>query len=347
MVIGTNPSLGLSPLQVSVPVAKATVATTRAFSVTTNDAANPFGLDVRLTGAAALANRGVLLQATDFNLSDTGNQLLQPFGGNVTIGAAGLPAKAKLNINGSVVHAPAGNVGFPTLGNVTASIASGTDLLSIFATNGVWAGAFLASSDARLKRIKGRSDAARDLTTLAAIAITDYTYVDHLTKGTGSQKKVIAQQVEKAYPQAVRRSTDVMPDIYKKAAVKDGWVALTTNLKKGERVRLIGNKIEGIHEVLEVAQGKFRTDFVADGDAVFVYGREVKDFRGVDYEAIAMLNVSATQELNRRVEKQAAEIALLKQQLAQVGELQMQAAALKAAVERLTGAQETLKLAAK
>jgi hypothetical protein len=54
-------------------------------------------------------------------------------------------------------------------------------------------------------------------------------------------------------------------------------VSLTTDLKKGERVRLIGRKKEGIHEVLEVAPGGFRTDFVADGDTVFVYGREVKD----------------------------------------------------------------------
>jgi hypothetical protein len=62
-----------------------------------------------------------------------------------------------------------------------------------------------------------------------------------------------------------------------------------------------------IHEVLEVSEGKFRTEFAADGDEVFVYGREVNDFRNVDYDAIAMLNVSATQELNRRLEKQAAD----------------------------------------
>ena len=90
--------------------------------------------------------------------------------------------------------------------------------------------------------------------------------------------------------------------------MKDGWVKLATTLKQGERVRLLGDKKEGIHEVLEIAEGKFRTDFVADGSEVFVYGREVKDFRSVDYEAIAMLNVSATQELNRRLEQQAAEL---------------------------------------
>lgn len=63
--------------------------------------------------------------------------------------------------------------------------------------------------------------------------------------------------------------------------------------------------------MLAVTRDRFRTDFVADGEAVFVYGREVDDFRSVDYEAIAMLNVSATQELNRLVEQQAAEIEAL------------------------------------
>jgi len=32
---------------------------------------------------------------------------------------------------------------------------------------------------------------------------------------------------------------------------------------------------------------------------VFVYGREVSDLRSVDYDAIAMLNVSATQQLKK------------------------------------------------
>jgi hypothetical protein len=70
-----------------------------------------------------------------------------------------------------------------------------------------------------------------------------------------------------------------------------------------------------------VADGRFRTAFKPDSDTIFVYGREVNDFRTVDYEAISMLNVSATQELHRRVERQAAEIAQLKQQLAQLSDL--------------------------
>jgi uncharacterized protein YlxW (UPF0749 family) len=38
------------------------------------------------------------------------------------------------------------------------------------------------------------------------------------------------------------------------------------------------------------------------GDRVFVYGKQCMDLKGVDYDAISMLNVSATQELAKEVE---------------------------------------------
>lgn len=171
----------------------------------------------------------------------------------------------------------------------------------------VLAGAFYTTSDARIKEIQGVSDGEADLETLLGLQITDYTHKDVASNGRHAQKKLIAQQVEQVFPQAVTQRTDVVPDIYAAASVKDGWLELETDLKKGERVRLIGEKSEGIHEVLEVAEGRFRTDLEAEGDKVFVFGREVDDFRTVDYEAISMLNVSATQELARKVERLEAE----------------------------------------
>jgi hypothetical protein len=70
-----------------------------------------------------------------------------------------------------------------------------------------------------------------------------------------------------------------------------------------------------------VRDGAFRTDFKPSTEQVFVYGREVKDFRHVDYEAIAMLNVSATQELARELKAQREDLtgvqADLKQALAE------------------------------
>jgi hypothetical protein len=62
------------------------------------------------------------------------------------------------------------------------------------------------------------------------------------------------------------------------------------------------------------------------GDTAFVFGREVSDFGSVDYGAIGMLNVSATQEINRRLEKQvadfAAQAAEMSAQTARIAELE-------------------------
>ncbi len=264
------------------------------------------------------------------NFAETGladGRLFLAAGGNVGIGTDA-PTKAKLEINGFATQALGASYRVNSTGGL--AVAASNFNLSVYANNAIAASEFLAFSDQRMKRSLGRSNAARDLATLDAIEITDYTHIDTASRGDKSHKKVIAQQVEKVYPQAVNKITDVVPDIYQRAAVKDGWIALSTNLKKGERVRLIGKATQGEHEVLEVAAGRFRTAFKADADTVFVYGREVKDFRTVDYEAIAMLNVSATQELHRRVQAQAAEIAALKTQLAQLGDLQEKVIALMA-----------------
>jgi hypothetical protein len=238
--------------------------------------------------------------------------------GNVGIGTTA-PTQAKLVVSGG------GGSSFPLTdqhgflwvngGNST----TGTDYVtpvSIYADGNIIGFAIWAFSDERIKNIQGASDGAADLKTLLGIEVTDYTYKDTIAKGTRPQKKVIAQQVEQVYPQAVSQSTGEVPDIYQPATVKDGWVKLATDLKVGERVKLIGEKQKGVYPVLEVRDGAFRTDFQPEGDRVFVYGREVDDFRTVDYEAIAMLNVSATQELARKLDTKNAEIAELKQKQA-------------------------------
>lgn len=191
--------------------------------------------------------------------------------------------------------------------------------VSIRASNQVVANLFGAISDARIKDIQGHSDGAADLRTLRGIEITDYVFKDAIGKGNRPQKKVVAQQVEKIYPPAVSQTTDVVPDIFQKADVKDGWVESAAGVKVGDRVRLItANGNQATHEVLEVKNGAFRTGLQTKDKQVFVYGREVKDFRVVDYEAIAMLNVSATQELARKVEAKDAEIARLTAKLAAI-----------------------------
>ena len=250
--------------------------------------------------------------------------------GNVGIGTSS-PSYAKLVVSGG-----------PSQGNLSATYIQpnstavlttthGPHIFSIYATGGIRTdNGIYISSDARIKIIDGVSDSAADLHSLLGIEVTNYHFRDKAARGDSQLKKVIAQQLEKVYPQAVSQVTNVVPDIYQKAALKDGWIELKTDLKKGERVRIIGAKEKDqVCEVLEVKKDTFRVDFKLEGgkpsgdkvegekakddkaesEKVFVYGREVKDFRVVDYEAISMLNVSATQQIKKEKD---AEVKLLK-----------------------------------
>lgn len=258
-------------------------------------------------------NHGVI-QAIEQGINPR-NLLLNPSGGNVGIGTGGTAPSVPLEV-GSFLPFTGSRLSLYINGGIDETDITNSLLVSIKAAAFIGGAGFIVYSDARTKRIEGRSGSAADLATLGRIEITDYTHKDVIAKGSRPQKKVIAQQVEAVYPQAVTKTTDVVPDIYQKAAVNDGWVALATDLKVGERVRLIGDKEQGIHEVLEVRDGAFRTAFQPTAESVFVYGREVKDFHNVDYDAIAMLNVSATQELARKLEAKDAEITALTQKLA-------------------------------
>lgn len=187
---------------------------------------------------------------------------------------------------------PNGNVGIGTTSAQQALDVSGN----------VRANSFINSSDRRIKNITGLSDSRRDLEVLSQIEITDYLFRDP-ENGNTPQKKVIGQQIAEVFPQAVNATLrDVVPDIMQLATSDKGWVGLRGHgLKPGEKVRLVFE--QGAPEELEVTEATsegFRVDSDKSG-SVFVYGREVRDFHVVDYDAIAMLNVSATQELAKQV----------------------------------------------
>jgi hypothetical protein len=179
---------------------------------------------------------------------------------------------------------------------------------SIIADYRIRAAAFDVSSDKRIKNVIGISKGPEDLATLQSIEITDYSFKDKPAMGNRTEKRVIAQQVEVVYPNAVNFARGIVPDIFQQAAIAGGWVTLATNLKVGEKVRLFNEEQDAVHEVLEVRVGAFKTAFEPKGAKVFVYGREVDDFRSVDYDAIAMLNVSATQELAKKLEQKDVEL---------------------------------------
>jgi hypothetical protein len=202
-----------------------------------------------------------------------------------------------------------GGAGYNGRANWTANI-------SIRASQAVAASSFFATSDIRLKRPEGRSNSTADLATLNTLAVTDYKMKDHTQDGGRPHKKLIAQQVEQVYPQAVSRSNGTVPDIFRLGTAKKGLITFNDedahDLKVGDTVRLMTDDGEITSKAATVTDTGFTVkDSIKDGD-VFVYGRQVDDLRSVDYEAISMLNVSATQELAKQLKAQAAELATVK-----------------------------------
>jgi hypothetical protein len=237
--------------------------------------------------------------------------------GAVGIGTSSPVAPLDVEISSASSH---GNWGYLNLSGFVNNGGlgfTGGASMAIYAFGNVGAITYYAFSDARIKNVVGRSDSASDLKTLLALKVTDYTYKDTVAHGVGNSKKLIAQEVESVYPQAVSRTRGVVPDIFQQASHHDGWITLTTNLKVGDRVKLLGENDQGVYEVLETRDDAFRTNFKPATEKVFVYGREVDDLRSVDYEAIAMLNASATQELSRKIDSQDAELKRLTGKLSQ------------------------------
>ena len=172
----------------------------------------------------------------DFLFADSagGHLMVINSTGSVGIGTS-TPTQAKLVVTGAgTSNATNAGWNYNSVGGLAYSTSSFQ--ASIHATHPIHASTFLAYSDARIKNVDGRSDGAVDLATLNGLEITDYRYKDVISRGSLPQKKVIAQQLETIFPQAVSRQTNVIPDIYEKATIlEDGWIELATDLKKGER----------------------------------------------------------------------------------------------------------------
>ncbi len=277
------------------------------------------GIDIGKTGAEPYA---AWIQV-GYNGTDKDPLAIQPLGGYVGIGT--MAPKAPLHIVG------ASGPTSPTLikyfsHTSTSSIQSAPDWAgsaALFVEGNVCATeAFISSgsfnfSDARIKNIIGRSDAGADLDRLNRIEITRYTLKDDAMNGNAVQTKVIAQQLETVMPEAVSYIKNFIPDVMQLAASQTFDVSQNTltlqlakphNLKPGDRIRCIEETGKELIVNVLATPDETSIEFPASNiehpasTKLFVYGKEVNDFHVVDYDAIAMLNVSATQEQQRLIE---------------------------------------------
>jgi hypothetical protein len=189
--------------------------------------------------------------------------------------------------------------------------ASGAFLSTGFGSNG----GFYVTSDERIKRKVGASNSSNDLSTLMKLRVIDYKYIDSLNYKNTPVKGVFAQEVEKVYPQAISKQTNWIPNIYALAnhvEFDDAkqtlrvTMAKSHNLAVGDKVKLISSAGAEKPSVVSSVDGNSFTvsNWTEKSEKIFVYGKEVNDFRIVDYDRLFTLNLSATQELVKMLDEQ-------------------------------------------
>lgn len=183
---------------------------------------------------------------------------------------------------------------------------------------------FNSFSDMRIKKnvVPFERDA---IEIVNGLEIVSYDHIDDKKKSIGAG--VIAQDVERVFPECITKNDEIVPNIYticrhventKNAGdvdifVKDGGYnnkrmidilsASRVSLKIGKKgddceLDVVADIISTIgHNEYTITVSKWSNYDAAD--EVFVYGTNVKDFRMVDKEMISMVSVKAIQQLSK------------------------------------------------
>jgi hypothetical protein len=196
--------------------------------------------------------------------------------------------------------------------------------ITIRASNGIQTGSgFYCTSDKRIKKNIVTSDNTTDLEKVNSLRIVDFQYKDFVTYGTKNNKGLIAQEVEKVFPQSVTKEADFIPNIY---AIPDNVVqdkdGLTITMKEphnlitGDIVRFITDRSENKDASVIVLNDKtFRVNAQdIPASQLFVYGKKVDDYRVVEYQQVFAMGISAIQQLSKEIDALKQENETLKEQ---------------------------------
>jgi len=223
-------------------------------------------------------------------------------------------------------------------GNTRFNNTNGVAVATIF-NNGDFrtAGSQISDSDNRIKRDVKDIDVESALQMILAVQPKTYRYIDdeRSAKGRSDGRDgsecsgysegsdntcvygFIAQQIKDVIPDATLTQKDFLPNIMKRAVRDKNRVYLDLTeypdlpLNIGDdrkiNIRFKNGRNSGGHNynILEVNKGYFVIDTEDEYiEEVFVYGYEVNDFHKLTKDYIYTLNVSATQELHRKMKAQ-------------------------------------------
>jgi hypothetical protein len=182
-------------------------------------------------------------------------------------------------------------------------------------------GGYLLASDERIKT-DIKSAEIGSLEVIKTIPIKSHAYIDSFINGCPTAYNVIAQDIQKFYPEAITITDGFIPDMY----VKCQWIhvddkQIEINIPKAHTV-IVGDKVKLIledstHKEAIVTAIKDQHTFAVEkwdefkmeiSDELFVYGKKVKDFLRVDKIKLGVLALAGVKELNKIVEAQQLQI---------------------------------------
>ncbi|MDW3191109.1 MAG: tail fiber domain-containing protein [Cytophagales bacterium] len=228
--------------------------------------------------------------------------------------APGVP----LHVNGSGAKANSGGMYFDS-GTTVVGYPSDKIGVTILSQGSILGARFIANSfcehsDERIKVNIHTTNVHSDLATLLKINVKEYKHIDHIKQGIRVKKGVIAQELEKSFPEAVTQMSDFIPDIYQlcdQLTWDEEQRVLTCTLKQphelivGDKIKLITESDQEFFQEVTAINNEWSfsvKDWEEKVDKVFVYGKEVDDFRTVDYNQVSMMGISAIQALHQQVD---------------------------------------------
>jgi hypothetical protein len=235
------------------------------------------------------------------------------------LSVGGAIAQAKLHVASGTYATGLTTLRYWNVGTTNLTLgASFNDICAIFDSS-IWCkSSYVAfSSDERIKtNIKDIEDDGA-LQKILQIQPKTYEYIDKVEKGDNNIYGFIAQQIKEVIPEAVKIQKCIIPNIYKVCnytnnaegshsiiTIPDG---LIEKLKINDEIDIvIKNDRTKTFNILEIIDDTIKINEVLNENETecFVYGSKVDDFHTLDKNYIYTLNVCATQELYKLIQKQ-------------------------------------------
>jgi glycosyltransferase involved in cell wall biosynthesis len=169
-------------------------------------------------------------------------------------------------------------------------------------------GDIVITSDNRIKNNINDINSKKSLDLISKINPKSFKYIDFVEKGDKNNYGFIAQDINEIIPDAVGYKKENIPNIFKLFNVKDDIIEttedLTSQLSINDNIKIINKDNKEDYKILEISSNHIKIDKKIEEDKCFIYGKEIDDFHILDKDIIFTLNVSATQELNKKIKKQ-------------------------------------------